>query len=64
MVLFRLGTFGLIFEYGVHRQISQHSTLGATMVVGIPTGITLRIRLNRATQTYLFPLHLSDEVTK
>jgi DnaJ family protein C protein 11 len=58
----RIGTFGAIVEYGVERKISHHSTLGATMVVGLPIGITLRIRLNRASQTYIFPLHLSDEV--
>lgn len=60
--VFRLGTFGAIVEYGVEQRISRHSTLGATMVVGLPLGITLKIRLNRASQTYSFPLHLSDEI--
>ena len=51
-----------MIEYGVDRKITEQSTLAATVAVGIPQGVVLRIRLNRATQTYLFPLHLSDEV--
>lgn len=58
----KLGTFGAMIEYGVERRVSTHSTLGATMVVGIPVGVTLRVKLVRASQTYTFPLHLSDEI--
>ena len=58
----RFGTFGAVIEYGVDRKITEQSTLAATVAVGIPQGVILRIRLNRASQTYLFPLHLSDEV--
>lgn len=58
----RFGTFGAVIEYGVDRKITEQSTLAATVAVGIPQGVVLRIRLNRASQTYLFPLHLSDEV--
>jgi hypothetical protein len=54
----RLGTFGAMIEYGVERRVSTHSTLGATMVVGIPVGVTLRVKLVRASQTYIFPIHL------
>jgi len=32
--LFQAGTFGAILEYGVEEKITDHSTLGATMVVG------------------------------
>ena len=41
--------------------MSSHSSLGATMVVGT-TGVTCKLKLSRASQTYLFPFHLSDEV--
>ena len=58
----RVGTFGAILEVGVEKQVTKHSVLGAAMVVGVPTGVTLRIRLSRGQQTYAFPLHLSDEV--
>ncbi|KAH9376926.1 hypothetical protein HPB48_002759 [Haemaphysalis longicornis] len=57
----KVGTFGAVVEYGVERKISQHNTVGATMVIGIPTGITLKLRLNRATQSYVFPILLSEE---
>ena len=58
---FQLGTFGAILEYGVTERVTSHSTLGATMVVGT-TGVTCKLKLARASQTYLLPLHLSDEV--
>ena len=60
----KLGTFGAILEYGVEKKVTKHSTLGATMVVGIPVGVTLRIKVQRGQQTYLFPIHLADEVRK
>ena len=59
----RLGTFGAMIEYGVERRVSTHSTLGATMVVGIPVGVTLRVKLVRASQTYTFPIHLVINLT-
>merc|ERR1719312_2076196 len=58
----KAGTFGAILEYGVEERITDNSTLGATMVVGFPVGVTVRVKLVRATQTYLFPFHLSDEI--
>uniref|UniRef100_A0A224YLI0 DnaJ-like protein subfamily C member 11 n=1 Tax=Rhipicephalus zambeziensis TaxID=60191 RepID=A0A224YLI0_9ACAR len=57
----KIGTFGAIVEYGVEKKISQHNTIGATMVIGIPTGVTLKLRLNRATQSFVFPIFLSEE---
>ncbi|KAM7312411.1 dnaJ homolog subfamily C member 11 isoform X2 [Ixodes scapularis] len=57
----KVGTFGAVVEYGCERKISQHNTVGASMVIGIPTGITLKLKLNRASQTYMFPILLSEE---
>ena len=57
----KLGTFGLIAEYGVTERITTQSTLGATMIVGT-TGVTCKLKLTRASQSYLLPIHLSDEV--
>lgn len=57
----KLGTFGAILEYGCEERVSDNSVLGATMVVGT-TGVTCRLKLSRASQTFLFPFHLSDEV--
>ncbi|KAK9501125.1 hypothetical protein O3M35_002228 [Rhynocoris fuscipes] len=57
----KAGTFGAVFEYGAEKKVSEQSTISATVSVGVPTGVILRIRLTRATQTYLFPIQLSDE---
>ena len=42
--LFRGGTFGALIEYGIEKKISQLSTIGATMIVGIPHGVMLRLK--------------------
>jgi hypothetical protein len=34
LFLYQAGTFGAILEYGVEEKITEHSSLGATMVVG------------------------------
>ena len=36
--------------------------MGATVIVGIPIGVSLRIKVTRSQQTYLFPIQLADEV--
>jgi len=58
----RAGTFGAVLKYGVERKLTHHSTLGATMAFGLPIGVTLTIKVTRGQQTYLFPLHLADEI--
>ncbi|CAK9817954.1 DnaJ homolog subfamily C member 11 [Anthophora plagiata] len=58
----KAGTFGMIVEYGAEKKISRHSRLSATVSAGVPTGVTLKIKLSRSFQTYAFPIHLSDEV--
>uniref|UniRef100_A0A4W4EL50 DnaJ homolog subfamily C member 11 n=1 Tax=Electrophorus electricus TaxID=8005 RepID=A0A4W4EL50_ELEEL len=58
----KTGFFGMVMEYGAERQISRHSVLSATVSVGVPQGVSLKIRLNRASQTYLLPVHLTDQV--
>ncbi|XP_061113599.1 dnaJ homolog subfamily C member 11a [Conger conger] len=56
------GFFGTVVEYGAETKISRHSVLGATVSVGVPQGVSLKIKLNRASQTYFFPVHLSDQL--
>ncbi|XP_056294422.1 dnaJ homolog subfamily C member 11-like [Pseudoliparis swirei] len=58
----KTGWFGTVVEYGAERKISRHSVLSATVSVGVPQGVTLKIRLVRANQTFLFPLHLTDRL--
>jgi DnaJ family protein C protein 11 len=40
----RAGTFGAIVEYGAEKKVSQHSWLAASVAVGIPSGVTLKIK--------------------
>ncbi len=60
--IIRVGTFGAVCEYGVDRRVTVHSRLGATMSVGFPIGVTLKIKVTRGQQVYLLPIHLADEV--
>lgn len=56
------GTFGGMVEYGAEKKVSKHTWLSAAVAVGVPTGVKLKIRLNRANQTYSFPIHLCEEI--
>ncbi|XP_053681347.1 dnaJ homolog subfamily C member 11 [Anopheles nili] len=56
------GTFGFLSECGAEKKISKYSSVSATVCVGVPSGVTLRIKIVRSTQTFLFPIHLSDEI--
>ncbi|GFY47871.1 dnaJ homolog subfamily C member 11 [Trichonephila inaurata madagascariensis] len=58
----KFGVFGAILEYGCQKKISKNSTVGATMVIGVPSGVTLKLKFNRANQTFLFPIMLSEEL--
>lgn len=49
-------------EYGVEKKVSKHSNLSASVVVGMPAGVKLKIRLTRANQVYTFPIHLCEEI--
>lgn len=59
---FKFGTLGAMLEYGIEAKASQHSTIGAAMTVGTHTGVTLRLRLNRNQQNYIFPIILSEQI--
>ncbi|XP_071500871.1 dnaJ homolog subfamily C member 11-like [Diadema antillarum] len=59
----KLGTFGVMLEYGGEKKVSKHNRLGAKISVGYPTGVFLRLRAHRANQTLVFPIHLSHDVS-
>ncbi|XP_076451686.1 dnaJ homolog subfamily C member 11-like isoform X2 [Babylonia areolata] len=59
----KIGITGGLVEYGFEKKITQFSNLGASMVIGIPTGVHLKIRVYRGSQTFLFPIHLSESVS-
>ncbi|KAI5139137.1 dnaJ homolog subfamily C member 11 [Manis pentadactyla] len=58
----KAGFFGTVVEYGAERKISRHSILGAAVSIGVPQGVSLKVKLNRASQTYFFPIHLTDQL--
>ncbi|XP_054439782.1 dnaJ homolog subfamily C member 11 [Pteronotus mesoamericanus] len=58
----KAGFFGTVVEYGAERRISRHSVLGAAVSIGVPQGVSLKVKLNRASQTYFFPIHLTDQL--
>lgn len=41
---YRYGTFGFITEYGAEKKISKYSSVLATVSVGVPTGVILKIK--------------------
>lgn len=61
-VAIKVGTFGAVVEYGCDKKISSRSTVGAAMVIGVPSGVTLKLKVNRANQTFIFPILLSEEI--
>lgn len=56
------GTFGFLAEYGAEKKVSKYSSVVASVSCGVPTGVTLKVKIIRSTQTYLFPIHLSEEI--
>lgn len=40
----RAGTFGAVFEYSAEKKVSEHSSLSAAVSIGVPTGVTLKIK--------------------
>ncbi|XP_055837897.1 dnaJ homolog subfamily C member 11 [Episyrphus balteatus] len=61
-VAVKAGTFGFLTECGAEKKVSKYSSVVATVSVGRPTGVYLRLKLIRSNQTYVFPIHLSDEI--
>ncbi|XP_011310505.1 dnaJ homolog subfamily C member 11 isoform X1 [Fopius arisanus] len=58
----RVGTSGYFVEYGAEKRVSKHSFLSAAVRVGVPSGVSLRLKLMRASQTYLLPISLCEDV--
>lgn len=58
----KASVFGTYVEYGGEKKVSTHSRLGAKIIVGVPMGVSLKIKLVRANQVFLFPIHLSQEI--
>jgi DnaJ family protein C protein 11 len=58
----RVGTFGYMAEYGIEKRVSKYSSVHASVMFGVPNGVTLKIRFMRSNQSYNFNIQLSDEI--
>ncbi|KPI96217.1 PREDICTED: dnaJ homolog subfamily C member 11 [Papilio xuthus] len=58
----KFGTFGAIAEYGAEKKVSQNSSVSAAVMVGVPTGVVLKLKWSCSSQTIVVPMHLCDEV--
>ncbi|XP_057292286.1 dnaJ homolog subfamily C member 11-like isoform X2 [Hydractinia symbiolongicarpus] len=59
----RYGIFGFLFEYGCEHKVTSLSRLGASMSIGQASGVTLKIKIHRHTQSFNFPILLSEVVS-
>ncbi|XP_037828288.1 dnaJ homolog subfamily C member 11 [Lucilia sericata] len=58
----KVGTFGFLAEYGAEKKVSKYSSVYASVSLGVPTGVILKFKVTRSQQTYIFPIHLSEEI--
>lgn len=49
-------------EYGAEKKVSKYSSVVASVMVGVPSGVTLKVKFIRSSQTFIFPIHLSEEI--
>jgi len=56
----KYGALGLVFEYSCEHQMTSLSNVGGTVSAGLMSGVTLRLKVHRHTQTFDFPIFLSD----
>ncbi|XP_065219886.1 dnaJ homolog subfamily C member 11 [Planococcus citri] len=57
----KVGTANTVVECSVDKKVSEQSSLGAAVSVGIPSGVVLKIKIIRAHHNYFFPIHLCEE---
>lgn len=61
-LLYRVGTLGARISYGAQKEVTEHSSVGATVTVGVPHGVSLTLKLTRAEQTYLVPIEMCEDI--
>ena len=52
--LVKYGTMGALFVYGAEKQITANSAIEFACNVAVPQGVSVKIRLSRANQNYIF----------
>jgi hypothetical protein len=45
---------GAVIAYGAEKQVTANSTLDFSVYIAVPQGVSLKIRLARANQNYVF----------
>ncbi|XP_047040728.1 dnaJ homolog subfamily C member 11 [Helicoverpa zea] len=58
----KFGTFGAIAEYGAEKKVSQNSSVSAAVMLGVPSGVMLKLKWTCSSQTIVVPIHLCEEV--
>lgn len=61
-MFYRFGTLGARISYGAQKQVTDHSSVGATVTVGVPHGVSLTLKFTRADQTYLLPVEMCEDI--
>ncbi|XP_012943726.1 dnaJ homolog subfamily C member 11 [Aplysia californica] len=56
----KLSTVGSVVECSVEKKITDFSHVGGTLLVGVPLGVHLKIKLLRGQQSFFFPIYLSE----
>lgn len=56
----RLDTKGVTLELGCEKKITKFSRLGASVSMGMASGVAVKIKLSRGSQTFLVPIQLSE----
>ncbi|KAK0063800.1 dnaJ subfamily C member 11 [Biomphalaria pfeifferi] len=59
---FRVGTLGTMVEVSIEKKITDFSHVGGTLLVGVPHGVHLKLKMLRGQQTFFFPIYLSDNL--
>ncbi|CAG9558842.1 unnamed protein product [Danaus chrysippus] len=59
---FKMGTFGAIVEYGAEKKVSQNSSVSAAVMLGVPSGVMLKLKWSCSSQSVVLPIHLCEEV--
>eukprot|EP01135_Chromosphaera_perkinsii_P009513 Nk52_evm3s1779 gene=Nk52_evmTU3s1779 len=57
----KLGTVGIVLEYGADKKVSSLNRVAASVSVGVPVGVQLKLKLTRVGQTYIFPISISPK---
>ena len=52
--LVKYGTMGAVLAYGAEKQITANSALDFAVNVAFPQGVSVKVRLARANQNYIF----------